>query len=313
MSTQTIFADTAIPHRKSELGHRALLGFGYILAAALILAVLFYGFDYYRLDLEHRPLSPKHLALKPSGTVGLKLGILGLSMFAVIYLYPIRKRWAWLQRQGNSKHWLDFHVLLGLAAPFVIALHAAFKFHGIAGMAYWLMMAVSLSGVAGRYLYGQIPRRVNSAELSLKESRDLQAELVQRLSAQKLIREADLTPLFRMPTAQEVAQLPLLACIGRMMLLDLARPFRIAGLRWRQVSVLQGMASLGGLFATSHKDLEAIIDLAREQARLSKRILFFSRAQQVFHLWHVVHKPFSYSFGVLAVLHIAVVWVLGYI
>jgi hypothetical protein len=43
---------------------------------------------------------------------------------------------------------------------------------------------------------------------------------------------------------------------------------------------------------------------ARKQASLSKRILFLSRTKQVFNLWHVIHRPFSYSFAILAILHI---------
>jgi type IV secretory pathway VirB2 component (pilin) len=32
----------------------------------------------------------------------------------------------------------------------------------------------------------------------------------------------------------------------------------------------------------------------------------------VFHLWHVVHKPFSYTFAVLAMIHIGLVMMMGY-
>jgi hypothetical protein len=38
-----------------------------------------------------------------------------------------------------------------------------------------------------------------------------------------------------------------------------------------------------------------------------------SHAQRVFQLWHVVHKPFSYAFAVLALVHIAVVMMLGFL
>ena len=64
-------------------------------------------------------------------------------MFLAIFLYPLRKVWAWLRGKGAPKHWLDFHVLLGLAAPFVIAFHSSFKFRGFAGIAFWIMVAVS--------------------------------------------------------------------------------------------------------------------------------------------------------------------------
>ena len=63
---------------------------------------------------------------------------------------------------------------------------------------------------------------------------------------------------------------------------------------------------------TKHVALERSIATAREEVSLSKRILFLSRSQQVFHLWHVVHKPFSYSFALLALIHIGVVMMMGF-
>ena len=82
--------------------------------------------------------------------------------------------------------------MLGLSAPFIIALHSSFKFRGFAGMAFWIMVAVSLSGVIGRYLYSQIPRSLNSAELSMKELQELQEQLAQHLNQQKLLPQADI-------------------------------------------------------------------------------------------------------------------------
>jgi hypothetical protein len=158
---------------------------GYLIAIALVAGIFAYGFNYYTLNSTERPFSPKHALLKPSGAIGVKLGMLGLGMFLLIFLYPLRKRWAWQGRQGSSRHWMDNHVLLGLAVPFVIALHAAFKFRGFAGIAFWIMLAVSLSGVIGRYLYAQIPRSLNAAELSLKEVQDIQAKLGGQLAEQR--------------------------------------------------------------------------------------------------------------------------------
>ena len=68
----------------------------------------------------------------------------------------------------------------------------------------------------------------------------------------------------------------------------------------------------GGFLKTRHTNLEIAIATAREDAATAKRILFLSRAEQVFHLWHVVHKPFSYTFALLALIHIGVVIAAGY-
>jgi len=163
MSANTAVATVAVPVQNQDRRHRTLLASGYVVAVILIVILAVYGFNYYTLASADRPFSPKHTLLRPSGAVGLNLGFLGFGMFLVIFLYPLRKLWKWLSQIGLSRHWLDFHVLLGLAAPFVIAFHSSFKFGGFAGMAFWIMLAVSLSGVIGRYLYSQIPRSLNAA------------------------------------------------------------------------------------------------------------------------------------------------------
>jgi hypothetical protein len=315
MSTATV--PTPIPTAVAaasdpEAGHKLRLLIGYIIAVALIVGIAAYGVDYYTAGPHDRPFMAKHALLKPSGRIGIKLGMLGVVMFLVIFLYPLRKRWTWLGRQGNSRHWLDFHVLLGLSAPFVIALHSSFKFHGFAGIAFWIMLGVSISGIVGRYLYSQIPHRVNSAEFSRKELQDLQDKMMQQLAGQNLLRQSDVRSALRLPSQQRVDQLPIHAALIYMLLLDLWRPFRIAHLRNGALLGSEHLTSLGGLLPTRHRELERAIVVAREEAALSKRILFLSRTQQVFHLWHVVHKPFSYTFAVLVLIHIGVVLMMGF-
>jgi len=298
--------------RGAERGHRLLLRALYALAAIAIIALLSYGYDYYRLPAIARPFSPKHHLLRPSGPVGLLLGFIGVALFAGIFLYPLRKSWRWLSLIGNTRHWLDFHVLMGLTAPAVIALHSSFKFRGIAGMAFWIMFAVFASGVVGRYLYAQIPRKVTTAELSRKELQELQETLSQRLAEQELLPEVELRELLRLPDAARVARMPILIALGYMIVLDVVRLSGIARLRRHALSIGEWFTTLGGILPTRHRELEMAIRAAAEEAALSKRLLFLDRAQKVFHLWHVVHKPFSYAFVVLAVLHIGLQFLMGY-
>ena len=296
----------------SENRHRIRLYALYALAIAINLAIFVYGFDYYKLSTLDRPFSPKHHLLRPSGPVGLYLGFFGVALFIGIFLYPIRKHWPWLATIGSTRHWLDIHILMGLTAPAIIAFHSSLKFKGLAGMAFWIMFAVSASGVVGRYLYGQIPRKVTTAELSMRELQELQAELAQQLAAQNVLPEADLRALLRLPDAKRVARLPIAVAILYMMLLDVARRFRVARLRRHALRGAQSFRTLAGFLPTKHREVERAIQAATEEAALSKRVLFLSRSQKVFHLWHVVHKPFSYAFAVLAVIHIGLQFFLGY-
>src|SRR5712671_4535400 len=217
----------------SEKKHRQRVMSGWIASMAFVAAFAVYGFDYYTLGSGERPFSPKHALLRPSGAIGVNLGVLGVLLFFLIYLYPLRKKWGWLGRQGNSRHWLYFHVILGTAAPVVIALHSAFKFGGIAGMAFWIMTAVTLSGFIGRYLYAQIPRSLNAAELSFQEVQQMEARLRRDAEERHDQIGADLLQLLSLPSPDQVAHTSILSALGWMTWLDLKRPFQVSRLRLR--------------------------------------------------------------------------------
>jgi hypothetical protein len=236
----------------------------------------------------------------------------GCFVFCLIFLYPLRKRWTWLSRIGNTRHWFNFHVLLGLIGPVVIALHASFKFQGLAGIAYWIMFAVAASGIVGRYLYAQIPRSRNATELSIQDLKLLQEQLTAKLGAQKLVRSRDLEKLFQLPPAHRVAREWAVWALCTLLWIDLRRPFQVARLRRQVLGFGENLAALGGFRSSRNRELERIIAVAREQAGLSKKLLFLAKSQQVFHLWHVVHRPFSYSFAVLALVHIVIAMVIGF-
>lgn len=313
MSTTAAIGAAGAVSRDVERGHRIRVWVMALAAAGMVTALSIYGFDYYKLGVADRPLSPKHALLRPSGTVGIKLGIFGAFLFCMIFLYYFRKRWKWLGRIGTSRRWLDIHVVMGLSAPVIIAFHAAFKFRGMAGMAFWIMMAVALSGVVGRYLYAQIPRNLTSIELSWQELESARRELESQLTSQRLFSPDDLRSALRMPSPERAGRMSLLSAVGLMLLLDLRRPFQAASLRRRVLGFWGILRTLFGLLPSQKRELEHIVSVARGQAKLSKKILFLSRSHQVFDLWHIVHRPFSYAFAVLACIHIVTAILLGYL
>src|SRR6267143_1605313 len=110
------------------------------------------------------------------------------------------------------------------------------------------MVAVSLSGIVGRYLYGQIPRSLNNAELSLKETQEIQGQLASRLADQRVLPQVDLQALFRLPSRERAARLPVVVAIVYMMVLDVLRVFRVARLRKHALHGTERVTTLGGLF-----------------------------------------------------------------
>jgi hypothetical protein len=312
MSAEASVRSAILVREDAERGHRLRVLLSWLVALAVVLVIAGYGFNYYTLSSIERPLSPKHDFLKPSGTVGIKLGMFGVLLFFLIYLYPLRKKWGWLARQGNSRHWLDFHVVLGATAPIIVAFHASFKFGNIAGMAFWSMLCVTLSGFVGRYLYAQVPRNLNAAELSMKEMQDTEENLRLELASQRMTFGSRMEALYDLPTPEDVEHMPMILALLYMILIDLRRPFQTSLLRLQAAGFGAWLISLFGLRRTADPKLERGIQVARRQAGLSKRILFLQRTQQVFNLWHVVHRPFSYAFAILAIVHIGLVLYMGY-
>ena len=303
---------TAAPTRtnmmpvKGEILHRIVMWSVTGAGVALLTLLALYGGSYYSLSVEQRPYSPLHSQLRSSGSIGLKLGILGVAMFGVLFLYPLRKRWKWLARIGATRRWLRLHVLFGIATPLLLTFHTAFRFHGLAGLAYWTMIAVALSGFVGRYVYAKIPRSLSSVQLTAGELEAQTAALASRLHHQQVFREDDLASLLNVPSAQQVRRMRLLPAIWLMLRIDLARPLLVSRLRRRVLQGPQLISTLGGWLPSRDSGLESIVANVRRQARLRTAIAFLDRTQRIFHLWHVVHRPFSNSFVILVVVHIAV-------
>jgi hypothetical protein len=105
---------------------------------------------------------------------GHAIGILGfLLMIMTETLYSLRKR-SRTARWGRMSAWLNFHIFTGIVGPYMVLLHTAWQFNGLAGVATWLTLTVVLSGFVGRYIYTSIPRSSDGVEL---ESAAIQQEI----------------------------------------------------------------------------------------------------------------------------------------
>jgi hypothetical protein len=99
-----------------------------------------------------------------SGLVGHGIGIVGFILMAMTAtLYTIRKL-ATDASWGSMAGWLRFHMVTGVVGPYMVLLHTAMRFQGLAGVAMLLTVVVVISGLVGRYIYTTVPRVVEGAE-----------------------------------------------------------------------------------------------------------------------------------------------------
>jgi hypothetical protein len=269
---------------------------------AVVAGIVLFGFggwEYYRAPLGTRGYLPEHQLLRPSGAVGLMLGVAGVASMLMTLPYYIRKRVRALQRIGTPTQWLEVHIFFGLVGPVLITLHTSFKFNGVISVGYWLMMSVWASGFVGRYLYVRIPKTIRGVELSFTQ---VEAQLAR---TQQELHSAVLPPVvqrefddFERAVSPSGGRTP-----GA---LDLF--FGELRVRTRLMLLRRHLRSEGVDVAA----LTGVVDRAAERAMLARRLAHLQRTRHLFGLWHVFHRPLVYALFVIVALHVGIALYFGY-
>ena len=294
----TAAADPSLPAK--ALGN--VLAIAGIVCLVVVGVVLFGlgGWEYYRAPLGTRGYLPQHSLLRPSGRVGLTLGIAGVTSMLMTLPYYVRKRWGALARLGTTKQWLEVHIFFGIVGPVLITLHTSFKFNGIVSVAYWLMMTVWASGFVGRYLYVRIPKTIRGVELSFKQVEEQLARTQQALHAAMSLppgvqRELD---AFEQAVTPSRGRAP-----GA---IDLF----FGELRVRaRLLLLRRHLRAGGVEVAA---ITSVVDAAAERATLARRLAHLQRTRHLFELWHVFHRPLVYGLFLIVALHVGIALYFGY-
>jgi hypothetical protein len=248
--------------------------------------------------------SPLHAWLKPSGYIGQSAGLLALTIFVFLWLYPVRKKFRWLAFTGAIARWLDVHVLAALGLPLLVAIHAAWRFTGLIGLGFWSMMVVWVSGLAGRYIYARIPRSKLGVELTIEEivarRQDLLAEIACASGLEPALVETTLAA-----GQAPVAHRGLWGTLWRMVADDLAR--RRAARRLRRLWETRGLHRR----KNDRQMLKAMLRLARREMALAQQARMLDATHDVFRYWHVLHRPVAIAALIAVLIHVGVVVALG--
>ena len=271
-----------------------------IVAFALFVLVGLGGWDYYTTPLAVRGYAPAHRLLRPSGAGGHLFGIAGTVMMLAPIVYSLRKKIRWLRTAGTLKTWLDVHVFCGIVGPVLVTFHTSFKFNGIVSVAYWLMIAVMLSGFVGRYLYVRIPRGLRGTEMSRSEL-DARAEELSHRIGEAALPEALLLDIH----AFEHAVVPPAGRVATVLGLfasEVTTPLALRRLRHRIARA--GMAP---------DLLRTVVEVIAERAALLRRVAYLQKTKALFDFWHVFHMPLVYLMFLIVSAHVAITIYLGYL
>jgi hypothetical protein len=284
----------------SDITHKIYTGVLTVIVFITIVALTYYGIQYYNTSLEERFYHPNHDLLKPSGALGHGLGILGTLLVIIgVTLYMVRKRARSMQRIGKVAHWLEFHIFLCTLGPILVLFHTAFKFGGIVAVSFWSMVAVFLSGIIGRFIYIQIPRTIEGRELSLNEVRGMKTDIGSILKQDYKLDEASYHDIAE-STKKEVEVLHSNLIIGyfRKLKNDAAKVRKVKAVLKRN--------------RFNHTESRKVLKLIKNEISLNRKIDRLQTMQNLFKYWHVAHLPFALVMLVIMVIHVVVTIAFGY-
>ena len=282
------------------MAHRVFIAFLFFITIAAVVAVGLRGFGYYFTPVHERPFRSDYEMMKTSGNYSLGLGIIGATMIIVgVSTYSTRKRVRALWDLGKLSRWLEFHIFLCLLGPVLVIFHTTFKAGGVAAITLWTMISVASSGIVGRFLYVQIPRNLQGAELDASQI----ARELDRLSA--LLASSPIGALLIKVIDERFASMKrpatfLQAVSGYLHLRTLRREVR---------------ATMGLLLAKArvpHREARDLERIASVRASLLQKSIIVGQVGRLFHYWHVIHLPFSIIMFITLAAHVVVSLLMGY-
>ncbi|MBI5867350.1 MAG: hypothetical protein HZB43_03540 [candidate division Zixibacteria bacterium] len=274
----------------------------YVATLAFVAVQLVRGWDFYTTPLTMRPHHAEYAVLRPAGSLGVVYGIAGAAMMTLMLLYSVRKRARHASHLGTLRQWLNLHIYLGIMGPLFIVLHTSFKIQGLVAVSFWSMVGVGLSGFFGRYLYHQIPRSIQGAQLSMQELEEQGDEIANQLRSDFGLTTETIAKIDQMGVADLSEDMGFFRLFGSMIKSDLDS---VIGFRVRQ-------AELARALNLPEEHLDELMDLTRARFKLKRRTLMLGQVKQVFHYWHVIHKPFAIVMYVIMGVHITVALWTGY-
>jgi len=276
-----------------------------ILISALTIAFLVI-YSVQSLSYLNTPVEERYLLKEldglygPSGLYGHGVGFLAAFFMFLLWVYIIRKRWNRLRGIGRLSQWLKYHMWFGIVAPLLAGYHAAFKFEGLIGVMYWAMIAVMLSGIVGRYLYGHIPRRRDGHEMSMKQINTEKASKLRSLQMEFGITPEDINQLQGL--TPQLGGAGTLVSLYHLLVFDFKR-------RYQLNHILKDFEQRYGVSKQNLLFFKATIE---KQLIMSQRVIVLDAVSKVFHWWHVIHKPFAYAIFIVLTLHIILTLSFGF-
>jgi hypothetical protein len=235
-------------------------------------------------------------SLSPTDGLGYGLGIAGLSMMVLLLGYSLRKRARLLRNAGAMRTWFEVHLVLGLLGPTAILYHSDFRLGSAnATISLACVLAVSGSGIGGRFLYGRMHRGLAGSRRTVKSMRKRAHH--------------ELFPIEAILKSNSDARV-LLAEFEFLAIKETRFPFRMVSIVWNRLRawstkrrVLRTIRKSGLPSRDATLTRQAVARNTSELCRAGELRLF----ERLFALWHAIHIPLTIILFASAVIHVVAV------
>ncbi len=243
--------------------------------------------------------------ITPTRGLGYALGIVGGSLMLVLLMYPARKRAQWLNFIGGVPIWYRIHMTLGIVGPLLILFHSNFSLGATnSNVALFCMLAVSGSGLVGRYIYSRVYGDWHEHQTTLEDLKAAaellrkQSDTIKLLPGYLVAIEREEQQLFR-PAKTPIGALVQPVTVGMRSLLA----------RWRLSNqirdmVLEGARQSPVLAMHGRRLTENATSYATRRLDAVRRVREHGYYVKLFSLWHVAHVPFFIMTLVAGIVHV---------
>ena len=248
--------------------------------------------------------------ITPDRGLGYALGIVGGSLMLVLLMYPARKRVEWLHIFGGVPIWYRIHMTLGIVGPTLVLFHSNFSLGATnSNVALFCMLAVSGSGLIGRYFYSRVYGDWHEHTSTLEELQATADQLRTQTSAVTMLPdyleaiEHEEQRLFR-PARTPVGALVHAVTMG----------MRSALARWRlnnqiRRMVLEAARHSPTLAAHGRRLTATAMSYATRRLDAVRLVREHDFYVKLFSLWHFAHVPFFIMTLVAGIVHVVSVTV----
>lgn len=188
---------------------------------------------------------------------------------------------------GSPKRWLQAHIATGLVGPALILWHADWSFSGFAGLVTYLALAVTVSGIFGRYIYRLIPRTAQGDEESAEKLENQLGILAEEMRSALGDRPEMLAEITALQTISPRGK-------GIPALWDAAIDYYRTRARLRRK-----LSEIGARSTPAHRHLE---EVAFQRLALERKRVALSTSKNLLSNWRRLHKPLTltlfYAIGV---------------